>query len=63
MLNRRALEVRVFSHVAQALRRGELYVVGSEAYDDYRRQLLPWEQCSQRLAEHCGALKMPDNGQ
>ncbi len=62
LLNRRSLEICVFTYIAKALRSGDLYVVESEAYDDYRKQLLPWEQCQTRLANYCNALDIPNNG-
>lgn len=55
-LLRRELEVCVLSYVADALQCGDLYVVGSEHYADYREQLLPWSECEQRLAPYCEAL-------
>lgn len=61
-LDRRALEVCVFIHIAEALQCCDLYVKGSEAYTDYRQQLLPWEKCLPRLKNYCAALNMPDNG-
>ena len=36
------LEVCIFNYVALRLSRGDLYIEGSEAYADYRNQLLPW---------------------
>lgn len=39
--DRRALEVCVFVHLADALGTGDLFVVGSETFADYRAQLLP----------------------
>ena len=49
-LDRRALEVCVFVHLAAALQAGDVYVVGSEHFADYRAQLLPWAECAPRLA-------------
>jgi TnpA family transposase len=63
VLNRRALEVCVFTHIAEALHSGDLFVVGSGAYADYRTQLLPWRECQQRLADYSTALGLPINGQ
>jgi hypothetical protein len=40
-LDRRTLEVCVFVHLADALQTGDLYVVRSESFADYRAQLLP----------------------
>nr|WP_244561470.1 hypothetical protein [Ensifer aridi] len=41
MVDRRALEVCVFVHLADALQAVDLYVVGAETFDDYRAQLCP----------------------
>jgi TnpA family transposase len=61
-LDRRALEVCVFVHLADALQAGDVYVVGSENFADYRAQLLPWAECEPRLAAYCAALGMPERG-
>ena len=62
MFDRRALEVCVFIHVADALQSGDLYVEDSGAYADYRAQLLPWNECQQRLPEYCQSLGLPASG-
>jgi TnpA family transposase len=62
VLNRRALEVCVFTHIAEALQSGDLFVVGSGAYADYRTQLLPWPECRRRLADYGAALGLPISG-
>ncbi|HSC95441.1 MAG TPA: Tn3 family transposase [Burkholderiales bacterium] len=62
-LDRRALEVCVFVHVAAALQAGDLYVVGSENFADYRAQLLPWAECEPRLGAYCAGLGMPERGE
>ena len=48
VLNRRHLEVCVFTISTTALRCGDVYVEGSAAYADYRQQLLPWDECVPR---------------
>ncbi|RXK32770.1 hypothetical protein A6g_02605, partial [Bacillus velezensis] len=45
--NRRYLEVCVFSYLANELRSGDMCVQGSESFADYRKQLLPWDECLQ----------------
>lgn len=62
MFDRRALEVCIFVHVADALQSGDLYVEDSGAYSDYRAQLLPWSECEERLPEYCQALGFPASG-
>ena len=62
-LDRRALEVCVFVHLADALQTGDLYVVGAENFADYRAQLLPWSECEPRLAAYCAALGIPERGE
>jgi hypothetical protein len=61
-VDRRALEVCVLVHLADALECGDLYVAGSEAYADYRAQLLPWDRCQARVHDYCRALGLPSNG-
>ncbi len=62
VLDRRALEVCVFIHLAEALSRLDFYVEGSAEYPDYRRQLLSREECLKRLPEYCEAIGLPTNG-
>jgi TnpA family transposase len=59
VFDRRQLEVCVFSYLAVELRRGDIYIVGSEEFADYRQQLLSWEECQPRLAAYCKALALP----
>lgn len=57
--NRRYLEVCVFSYLASELRSGDMCVLGSESFADYRKQLLPWEECLQRLPAYCEKIGLP----
>lgn len=61
VLDRRQLETCVFYYLARGLQSGDIYVEGSQAYADYRRQLLPWRQCVPRLAAYCQALQIPES--
>ena len=61
--DRRALEVCVFVHLADALGTGDLFVAGSETFADYRAQLLPWAECEARLPAYCAALGFPARGE
>jgi TnpA family transposase len=58
-LRRKELEVCVFSHLADGLRNGDLFVPNSEEFSDYRQQLLPWEECLKYLEAYCKALNIP----
>jgi hypothetical protein len=61
-IDRRALEVCVFIHLADALQTGDFYVVGAENFADYRAQLLPCSECEPRLPAYCAALGIPAVG-
>ena len=61
VLNRWVLEICVFIHIAEAFQSGDLFVVGSGAYADYRTQLLPWPECRQRLGDYSAVLRLPIN--
>jgi hypothetical protein len=60
VLDRRQLEVCVFHYLVQGLQSGDVYVEGSEAYADYRQQLMPWPECVPRLPAYCQALQIPE---
>jgi TnpA family transposase len=60
VLDRRQLEVCVFHYLAQGLQSGDVYVEGSEAYADYRQQLMPWPECVPRVPAYCQALQIPE---
>ena len=53
---RRHFEVCVFSYLAAELKSGDICVTGSEAYADYREQLLSWEDCEPLLTPYCQQL-------
>jgi TnpA family transposase len=60
VLDRRQLEVCVFHYLALGLQSGDVYIEGSQAYADYRQQLLPWSVCVPRLPAYCQALQIPE---
>ena len=62
MLDRRALEVCVLSHVAEALSGTDLHVEDSGEYADYRKQLLSLSECEERLPDYCQSLGLPVSG-
>ena len=63
VLDRRQLEVCVFHYLAQGLQSGDVYIEGSEAFADYRQQLIPWSACVLRLPAYCQALQIPETAE
>lgn len=60
-LSRRNLEICVFSYLAEELRSGDLSIVGSEEFADYRDQLLSWEECQELLPAYCDKIGLPQD--
>jgi hypothetical protein len=58
-LARRHFEVCTFSALASALKAGDVAVEGSDAYADYREQLLPWSECEPQVADYCQTAELP----
>ena len=61
-LARRHFEVCVFSHLAAALKAGDIAVAGSDTYADYREQFLPWADCEPQVDAYCHELGFPTTG-
>ncbi len=57
---RKLFEVCVFSHLAQELKSGDIAIVGSEEYGDYRDGLLDWQDCESMVDEFCYRTKLPN---
>lgn len=57
---RRHFEVCVFSYLAVELRSGDICVLGSADYADYREQLLSWSECQPLVSEYCQNLGFSD---
>ena len=62
-LNRRLLDVCLFSCLADELRSGDVAIRGSDAYADYREQLLSREVCEPLRADYCRDLGFPATAQ
>jgi hypothetical protein len=60
-LARRHFEVCVFAALATALKTGDVAVDGSDAYADYRQQLLPWSVCEPQAPDYCRAVELPSD--
>lgn len=58
-LVRQQFEVCVFTYLAAELKSGDACVVDSENYADFREQLLSWNECQPKLADH-NIMRFPD---
>ena len=58
---RRHLEVCVFSYLMTELRSGDICVVGSDSYADYREQLLKESEYSPLIDQYCADLGFANN--
>nr|WP_226545859.1 hypothetical protein [Bacillus thuringiensis] len=58
-LYRKRLGICIFSYLAAELKTGDVSVQGSEKYADYRKQLIPWEECEPLVQEYCKELDFP----
>jgi hypothetical protein len=58
-IHRQSFEVAVFSYLADQIRSGDIAVVGSEDFADYRTQLLSWDECEKLLPEYCKKAGLP----
>jgi len=56
---RKHLETCLFSSIATELKTGDLCVMGSEQFADYRSQLLSWAECEPKVADYCQRLNLP----
>lgn len=61
LLDRKRLEICIFSYLVSELKTGDVSVQGSEKYADYRKQLLPWEECEPLIKEYCKELNFPSS--
>lgn len=62
-VNRRQLEVALCWQLVQALKSGDICVLGSDAYSDYRQELLPLEDCAKTAAEYGDQVGLPVAGE
>jgi TnpA family transposase len=61
LFERNQFEMCVFSYLAQELKSGDIAVVGSELYADYRTQLLTWAECELLIEKFCSEVELPSN--
>lgn len=63
LINRQHFEVCVFSALAGEIKSGDVSIRGSEAYADYREQLLTWDECEPLVEDYCNQLGFSKNAQ
>jgi hypothetical protein len=51
-VHRKYLELCIFTQIAQELKSGDVYLVGGDKYDDYRGQLVSWDQYHEQIIEY-----------
>lgn len=61
LFSRKYFEICMFSYIASSFKSGDLYVLNSEEFADYREQLLPWEDCEKIIQSYCDELTLPSN--
>jgi Tn3 transposase DDE domain len=61
-VHRRHFEACVFSQLMLELKAGDVCIVGSDAFADYRDQLVSWETYHERVAEYGVAAGVPVDG-
>jgi TnpA family transposase len=61
-LNRRHLEVCVFSQLLQELKSGDLCIPGSDHFADYREQLISWEEYARDVSAYGEMVGLPVEG-
>src|SRR5262249_32675284 len=59
IVNRRYLELCLFSTLANELRSGDVFIQGADAYSDYRQNLSPLEECESLMEDYLARLNMP----
>lgn len=61
-IHRKYFELCVFTELMRQLKSGDVFVVGSRDYDDYRDHLLDWEQVNEQLATYRTLTGVPTDG-
>ena len=62
MLHRRFFELGVFSQIMRELNSGDLYVEGSDRFDDYRVHQVSDEEFQRELPRYCEIVGLPADG-
>ena len=60
-INRRHLEMSVFSHLAEDLVSNDVFIDGADSFADYRARLLSHTACQEKMGEYCRSANLPNN--
>lgn len=60
---RRYFELCIFSHLANELHSGDVFIDNAGSFADYRQDLLPWERCLLQVEAYCREVAIPNNPQ
>ena len=52
-VNKTCFELCVFERIAEELSTGDLFIPYSETFDDYREQMITWEEYEEQLPTYC----------
>lgn len=52
-VNKTCFELCVFERIAEELSTGDLFIPYSETFDDYREQMITWEEYEAQLPPYC----------
>lgn len=52
-VNKTCFELCVFERIAEELSTGDLFIPYSETFDDYREQMITWEEYEAQLPTYC----------
>jgi hypothetical protein len=58
-VDRRYFEICLFSCVMLELKSGDLFIEGSDKFDDYRKQLISWEEYRESVETYCQQVGLP----
>jgi hypothetical protein len=58
-IDRRQFEICFCVQLVQELKSADVCIVGSDAYSDYRQELLPLTECKETLAEYGEQVGLP----
>ncbi|UUA73609.1 Tn3 family transposase [Cellvibrio sp. QJXJ] len=59
-VNKMCFELCVFERIAEELSTGDLFIPYSETFDDYREQMITWEEYEAQLPAYCEEVGLVD---